>query len=124
LNSNHYNNNLDNLQILCPNCHAQIPRRGSTPSGERPDLESGEAERPIAGSTPASRTNHCDCGNIKGKKYKRCRKCADFNLRRIEWPDIRVLLDKLNESNYSRLSRELGVSDNAIRKHLKRYGNQ
>ena len=30
---NHYNNNLDNLEILCPNCHAQEPNNSGSNIG-------------------------------------------------------------------------------------------
>ena len=38
---------------------------------------------------------------------------------KIIWPSIKELKERLNKSNYSKLGRELGVSDNAIRKHIK-----
>ncbi len=37
---NHYNNNLDNLQILCPNCHSQTETyRSRTKSNLKPEYE-------------------------------------------------------------------------------------
>lgn len=39
--------------------------------------------------------------------------------KKIEWPSMRTLQRMLEVSNYSAVARELGVSDNAIRKHIK-----
>ena len=40
---------------------------------------------------------------------------------KIDWPSIETLKEMLTALNYSQLGRQLGVSDNAIRKHIKRY---
>jgi len=37
---------------------------------------------------------------------------------KIEWPEKEVLLDMLAKSNYTQVAKKLGVSDNAVRKHL------
>jgi hypothetical protein len=126
IDGNHANNLLENLTLLCPNCHAQTPTyrgrnrklagvahladaRGLNPRSKEKNLE--------AGSNPVTRT--CECGaKTMGKQCKHC-----FNLKRlpqINWPPLEELLDRLSKSNYSRLGRELGVSDNAIRKHIKK----
>jgi len=42
-----------------------------------------------------------------------------FRQTKIQWPSNEELLKMLSESNYSAVGRKLGVSDNAIRKHLK-----
>lgn len=42
LNSDHFDNRLENLQVVCPNCHTQETvsrKRGRTPFGERAGLE-------------------------------------------------------------------------------------
>lgn len=41
---------------------------------------------------------------------------------KIEWPGDQELLEMLKNSNYFALGRKLGVSDNAIRKRLKKRG--
>lgn len=41
---------------------------------------------------------------------------------KIEWPDVESLLEMLRSSNFMEVSRNLGVSDNAIRRHLRRRG--
>jgi hypothetical protein len=39
---------------------------------------------------------------------------------KIEWPDNDSLRTMVEESNFSQVSKRLGVSDNAIRKRLRR----
>ena len=39
---------------------------------------------------------------------------------KIEWPETEVLLNRLANSSYTQVAKELGVTDNAIRRHLKR----
>ncbi len=53
------------------------------------------------------RCKNCENKARIGKNYK------------IEWPSDSELLERLNKSNFLTLSKELNISDNAIRKHLK-----
>lgn len=50
----------------------------------------------------------------------RCKSCA-LKLRppKINWPNREDLLNMVQNSSYLAVSKILGVSDNAIRKHLK-----
>jgi 5-methylcytosine-specific restriction endonuclease McrA len=41
---------------------------------------------------------------------------------KIEWPENESLISMINSSNYVEVAASLGVSDNAVRKHLKRQG--
>lgn len=81
------NNVLDNLTLLCPNCHALT-----------------ETYR---GKNVKVRANR--------KPYQRKSRAT-----KIDWPSNEELLDRLAKSNYSAVGRELGVSDNAVRKRLSR----
>ena len=40
---------------------------------------------------------------------------------KINWPDLKTLFDLVNGSNFTKVGKQLGVSDNAIRKRLKKY---
>ena len=42
---------------------------------------------------------------------------------KIDWPDIDEILDNISKVGYSAYARVLGVSDNAIRKHIARNQN-
>lgn len=142
INGNKFDNRLENLKILCPNCHSQTSTyRGRS---KKYNISSGgEAELVQAvvlnttdssshvGSIPTFPTkkrnrlkNSCiDCTKPISKEATRCKSCTriDSDLK-INWPPVEVILERLKTTPYIRLAKEYGVSDNAIRKHLKLRG--
>jgi len=72
-------NRIENLRLLCPNCHSQDAQR--------------------------------------------CKSCAgkEVQIKKIEWPPVEILEERLKTTPYTTLAKELGVSDNAIRKHIKNH---
>lgn len=105
------NNIDDNLLLLCPNCHAQ------TGTWRRP-----KAPFVPKNPSPPKRTKTCECGAEITPQAKQCTQCAHVKQQRIEWPPVEELLTRLrdNRESYSALSRSLGVSDNSIRKYLRK----
>lgn len=101
-------NRLENLRLLCPNCDSQTP----TFCGRNKRAE--------------DRTDAklCDCGVPISRKSARCQKCHLSFLsklgkrHRIAWPDAPVLARMVEEKGFRECGRILGVSDNAVRKHL------
>jgi len=106
IDGNHDNNNLDNLQIICPNCHSQT--------------------RNFAGKNIgiSKRILYCVCGQVKSEGAKQCMSCRVSKSSKIDWPSNEELLTMLSKSNYSALAKVLGCSDNAIRKRLRRNNKQ
>lgn len=102
---NPYNNKLDNLEILCPNCHAQTES-----FCRRKDAQ----------------INKCvDCGKkVSNNRHTRCRPCSGKFRRnkncKIDWPTVEKLMEMIEGSSYCAVGRKLGVSDNAVRKHIER----
>ena len=98
---NHYNNDFENLQILCPNCHALQ------------ENNSGAALK-------KNYENFCvDCGAGISKTATRCKSCSNKmrhqdssknNLSREELKDL------IRTKSFLELGKKFGVSDNAIRK--------
>lgn len=149
INGKNNDHRLENLRLLCVNCHSQTPTYKS------------KNRRPGAN---LKKTIWCNCGKYKGRSYKRCLECKPKNNTKktirnknqpqilyscsecaaqmknkpksspprcgncyqqefhIKWPEIEELKMMIKKSNYSKVSRDLGVSDNAVRKHIKRYG--
>lgn len=69
----------------------------------------------------------CSCGNPKQRPSKVCSDCHRDNLRsaaKIDWPPVEEVIQMVADSNYSAVGRQLGVSDNAIRKHIKRMSKE
>lgn len=109
IDGNWRNNLLENLTLLCPNCHSQTSTYGYK-SKKTPKTKTVKLKVP--------RSLSCKCGQVKSHRASTCMDCYHVSKRKIVWPPRQELLDRLDSSNYSKLARELGVSDNAIRKHL------
>ena len=108
INGDSRDHRLINLQFLCPNCHSQTPTWG----GKRFKIN-----------------KKCiDCGKSIGNHSTRCLQCSPkyHNPKKqykITWPSTKDLKEMIKNSNYSAVGRHLGVSDNAIRKHLENHSN-
>jgi hypothetical protein len=104
-------NRIENLRILCPNCHSQT----STYAGKG-----------------LKKHYYCNCGaKTSGKKYNRCQKCANQIINQSprfhsqKFTISKQDLEKLVwEKPTVKIARDLGVSDVAISKRCKKLGIQ
>lgn len=98
-----------NLRFLCPNCHSQQTT-----------------------STRPRKAGHClGCRGVVSRNATRCRGCAnkieakrrresgDFT--KVSWPSSERLAQMVEVTSWSAVGRELGVSDNAVRKRLRKF---
>lgn len=132
-------NRIENLRLLCPNCHSLT----DTYTGKNKRKE--KSKRPDGNELPPRRlkrydndskliNNTClECKiDLKHKNSKVCFKCYNANRdkyqtkplvikTKIEWMPIPELLKLVEDNGYSKAGRILGVSDNAIRKHIKTH---
>lgn len=95
-------NRIENLRLLCPNCHSQT----ST----------------FAGRATRRKYNCIRCQQkiTKHSKTGLCMQCAFYDNRKVvNRPDRDVLLKQIDELGFCGTGRLYGVSDNAIRKWLK-----
>lgn len=105
---NIFNNNVDNLRILCPNCHSQTATFRGKNSGKRI-------------------YNYCACGKRIAKQSKKCTKCNvnyrnETYLATCRYPDINTLYCEYVESgSFEKLASKYSVSSNAIRKYIKKH---
>jgi len=97
---------LENLRLLCPNCDSQTDTYcGRNRVKKQPSI--------------------CKCGNVMHKDSLRCRPCS-FKVPnrgrepKVEWPPLDELLTIIKDSSFVATGKLLGVSDQAIRKHIKR----
>jgi Zn finger protein HypA/HybF involved in hydrogenase expression len=98
-------NRLENLRLLCPNCHSQT----ETFSGKR-----------------HKKYNFCkDCGEKVQKQSTRCFKCSSKN-NGVNQRKFEVSREELKNliASYpmTKVGKILGVSDNAVRKRCKLFG--
>lgn len=123
------NNQLKNLQLLCPNCHTQTSTyrrkniRGSDGIGRQRSLKRNGVDARV-GSSPTCRTkNKCiSCSKACSMRARRCKSCAAFrrSKTKISWPSIHQLIEMIKQTSYLQTGKQLGVSDNAVRKHIRK----
>lgn len=113
---NHYNNTLNNLEILCPNCHALTSNHGSKNFKIKKDIKLLQTKNIV--KIPAI-LDYCECGCIKRKKSKKCKICAKEALRKVIRPSYEQLLKEVEEFGNSAIGRKYRVSESAIRKWIK-----
>ena len=112
INGDPSDNRIENLRLLCPNCHSQT--RTST----------GKSR----GRYHAKKMRHScvDCGaETSGVRWKRCVACsakATPRPTKINWPSDENLLVMVQGRKVSETARHLGVSGNAVKKRLKTRG--
>jgi hypothetical protein len=95
---------LENLRLLCPNCHSLTPTYSRTSQKPQPNV-------------------FCPgCGVKIHYKSKACKICDDKNKLgknlKIKWPNIDILDKLISEHGYQGTGKELGVSDKAVKKHM------
>lgn len=103
-------NRLSNLRLICPNCHSQ-----TTTYCGRNIAKTANMKKKI--------NNKCqDCNKDIYEYAKYCRSCAAKHNNKfvIEWPELNLLISMIEKLGYSSCGRALNVSDNSIRKHLRR----
>lgn len=111
IDGNYLNNNEENLQVLCPNCHSLTPNFKG--------LNKSERQRGIT----RKENNICvDCGKPISSGAIRCRQCANTN-RATEKPVTREELKALiRKESFVSIGKMFNVTDNAIRKWCIFYG--
>jgi len=93
----------ENLRMLCPNCNSQ--------------------QETFAGRNNKKKKYYCEkCGEERCFKHSKiCRICASKEKRKVkDRPSKEQLLNEIKELGYCGTGRKYGVSDNAIRKWLKK----
>lgn len=106
IDGNNTNNNLENLQLLCPNCHSQT------------DNYCGNA------NTSNKKINYClNCGKEITRNAKYCSLCAAECRRKVkDRPNKEQLINDFNElKSFIKVGEKYDVSDNTIRKWCKYY---
>lgn len=107
--TNHYNNSLENLQILCPNCHAiQEGNSGAAIGTKKVKAEPVKKEKKIP-ICP-------QCGKEFSGEGKVCVECGHKNQRVVERPNRDTLKQEIRTVPFLQLAAKYGVSDNAIKK--------
>lgn len=118
INGNHRDNSIENLQIVCPNCHSTL----DTYCGKKNKLKNTckECSDPI-------RSDVVYCINCRPDKSVRtpaqitAARSPKPSMRKVERPPYERLLQEIESSSYVQVGKKYGVSDNAIRKWVRQY---
>lgn len=112
---NHYNNELSNLDILCPNCHSIQESNSGANAGNY------AVKRDVA----EQRKNFCiDCQTEISLKATRCKSCASKEKQKekvASHPSRDELKKLIRTTSFCQIGRLYGVSDNAVRKWCDGY---
>lgn len=105
IDGNPLNNSLENLIMLCPNCHSQTSNFCGNANKKEPEKY------------------YCpDCGKEISKGAKYCTVCARIHKRKVERPSREQLLEDFKElGSLVKVGSKYEITDNAVRKWLKSY---
>ena len=103
---------LENLRLLCPNCHTTMP------TNKGANVKKNKKPKKITKCT--------DCDKRISKVSTRCRSCASIKSNETkkkvkDRPSLETLLKDLETMPYTKVGKKYGVSDNCIRKWIKNY---
>ena len=117
INGNHYDNRLENLQILCPNCHSQTDNFRNK--------NSTKAVKPKKRVLYICKCDYCGKEFRSNKKNKRfcCREHYNEFLRNKQMSVTKEMLEKeiINCTSISELANKLKTTRPTIRKYLQDY---
>jgi hypothetical protein len=123
INGDHFDHRIENLRLLCPNCHSQTSTYCSKNKKRRSKKDPIFKEKEKHKCKLCNKIIRCE-STYCGECYKNHRKELQSNYVRknkINWMPIEELLLRLETTSFLALAKELGVSDNAIRKHIKNH---
>ena len=109
IDGNRINNQLENLRIICPNCHTQTKTYGSKNIRKEYHIKSVFCKQ---------------CSKVVPNKNKKfCSViCSGSSQRKVERPSKEELENQIkNKVSFVELGKKYGVSDNSVRKWAKKY---
>lgn len=96
-------NRIENIELLCPNCHSQT----ETYAGRK--TKKPETLCYVCGKSGLSQGS------------KRHLSCSFTRKEKIDWPSIEELNNLANKFSYAEIGRQLGVTGNAVSKRIKKF---
>ena len=125
INGKHDDNRIENLRLLCPNCHSQTDtycgkNKKYRQRGSNPQAEAGNFKFPVLTNFTLAAYNKCKtCDKIIADNSNFCKKCYKRKTK-ISWPTNEELEKLVWSISTSQLAKQLGVSDNAISHRCKK----
>lgn len=130
INGNHYDNRLENLLILCPNCHALTDSHTNIEEIRKlinSQQINGKEKQDELIKIYNKKLKEKEENKLKQRQVKKkIKKVKQVNVKERDSgkrPDIITLLKDIKEINaFTKIGKKYGVSDNAVRKWCKTYG--
>lgn len=110
-------------KIACPQCNGPMAKKSKVCYSCYSRKDAPYTKR----KDPSLIPSLCpSCGGKKAAKSKACRDCTNRTLGRtptkVTYPPVDELVSRISQSSVLRVSKELGVSDVALRKYLRNRG--
>lgn len=122
INGNHFDNRLENLRILCPNCHAQTEHyRGKAKKKVQTNPKTIHQKDLISKPKIMHFCTVCNKELKTKSKTGMCSKCIAYKNRKVERPSLNQLNKDLSNMSFCAVGRKYGVTDNCIRKWIRYY---
>lgn len=123
-------NRLENLRLVCPNCHSQtLTYAGRNIAKHKTD--SASSVIPVKTNTPIiksqRRCSNCNDPITKRSKTGLCQRCYLYAVQlphpeKITWPTKEELEKMIWEMSTIKIASQLGVSDKAVEKRCRKLG--
>ena len=125
IDGNHLNNELSNLQLLCPNCHSFTDNYGVYNSDRYKDNQNAIQTKSNTKRRNELRDNlNTVCPICGGKKSRNAEKCIDCHLKERDRIPVSKddLLSLILTTSFVEIGRMYEVTDNSVRKWCIKYG--
>jgi hypothetical protein len=106
--------------LLCANCHGEL----HASLWNLNEINIPQIDDSIDfNMVPEKKEHICQqCGKPTFNRFYCSYQCAGKSNKKIDWPDVNTLKQMVINNSYVKVGDLLGVSDNAVRKHLAKYG--
>lgn len=134
-NGDNLDNRIENLKILCPNCHSQTKTycnckiKSSSSELRKINYDNRNNLQSISKKEKVKREklkreiiiNYCKCGKEISKRSIHCKSCAAYNQKRKveDRPNKNILLKMIKETSFEAVGRSFGVTGKTIKKWIK-----
>lgn len=117
-------NEIQKCILVCANCHREIHYGLIDNNLLSPSFLEDRAKEidELINNLKTHKISYCKfCGKEVWASNDCCKECSDMQRRVVERPTREILKEKIRTESFLAISREYGVSDNAIRKWCKKY---
>jgi predicted RNA-binding Zn-ribbon protein involved in translation (DUF1610 family) len=123
INGNHFDNRLENLRFLCPNCHSLTTTydgKNKTQYLESPMAE-GNSRKTYLKKKKVCKCKNCGRELTRWAKNDLCLACTNLKKRKVERPTKTEFIGLLKHHSFADLAKMYGISSRAVRKWCQSY---